>query len=478
MKSIFLTLVATIVFSTTVLAEDTCDSYDRPKYFEFELDEDGFAFPTWLKDENTFATLRDDNNGIITYIESENEYFNYRNPKKLISAWKLAKFEDMSGINIPYKHKVHAYGSIDLNNSNFSGYGFFNLGIDKAIEEGDKYGGRQSYRLFNGNLFDAKDGIHYNNQTGYMTGMIYGRELFEKEPNFRGVEYPYSSNNMYLDDGTFYLDAGIYIGPYKDELKHGGKGVMFYPADGFIFEDEFLNDVLVMNNVNSQEDFLDYYKGLRSDYSNNYKRLEYDDDSVYTHYIGEIINDVPYGNGILYHRNGYFAGQFEEGTLNGFGFEHITENEGEWMIIGQYENGSPTYGQLRQWDDNGLTQYWGEFKVNDLGERLRHGYGTLTYGDYDFTQQIIYSGEFKDHYHTVGTMIWPDGSNYYGEFLNGQRDGYGIFNQYDGLYSYDGYFKDGLEQGKGTSFKYMNNEYKLNKVESCFGKVISSVILD
>ena len=40
---------------------------------------------------------------------------------------------------------------------------------------------------------------------------------------------------------------------------------MFYPADGFIFEDVFLNDVPVMNNANSKEDVLDYFKELRSD---------------------------------------------------------------------------------------------------------------------------------------------------------------------------------------------------------------------
>ena len=314
-------LIFTILFSSYSLshsmAEDTCDSYDRPKYFEFELDEDGFAFPTWLKDENTFATLRDNNNGIITYTESENEYFHYRNPKQLISAWKMAAFEKLGTARLPDKYKVHAYGSIDMDNSNLSGYGFFNLGIDKAIEEGDKYGGRQSFRLFNGNLSDAKVGIQYNNRTGYLTGIIYEKELFEKEPNFEGAEYPYSSKYRgLLDNGMPYLDAGIYIGPFKDELKHGGEGVMFYPADGFILKDEFLDDAPALNNANSKEDPLDYVNELRSIYSNNYKRLEYDDDSVYTYYIGEIKNDAPHGNGILYHSDGYFAGQFEDGTLS------------------------------------------------------------------------------------------------------------------------------------------------------------------
>ena len=62
-----------------------------------------------------------------------------------------------------------------------------------------------------------------------------------------------------------------------------------------------------------------------------------------------------------------------------------------------------------------------------------------------------YEGEFKDgKYNGKGTMTFADGRVYKGEFKDGEWNGRGIQYNADGTKWYDGEFKDGKYNGKGT----------------------------
>lgn len=55
-----------------------------------------------------------------------------------------------------------------------------------------------------------------------------------------------------------------------------------------------------------------------------------------------------------------------------------------------------------------------------------------------------------------GTITYPDGSSYNGNFVKDKRTGDGTFNFYNGD-SYKGYFKDNKFEGQGT-FTYENGD--------------------
>jgi len=83
----------------------------------------------------------------------------------------------------------------------------------------------------------------------------------------------------------------------------------------------------------------------------------------------------------------------------------------------------------------------GEFKDGNY-----HGQGTLTYPD-----GRRYVGEFKDDQRTRGTFTYRGGEQYVGDFRDGQRNGRGTFTFPDGR-KYVGEFKDGDYHGLGTLY--------------------------
>ncbi len=102
-------------------------------------------------------------------------------------------------------------------------------------------------------------------------------------------------------------------------------------------------------------------------------------------------------------------------------------------ISGLCENGKGVYVYT-----NGF-KYQGNF-VNGN----REGYGLLTGADGE-----SYDGMWADdNFNGQGTYIWSNGAKYTGEWKNGVQDGYGIFFYTNGD-KYTGYFKNNKFSGKG-----------------------------
>ena len=90
-------------------------------------------------------------------------------------------------------------------------------------------------------------------------------------------------------------------------------------------------------------------------------------------------------------------------------------------------------------------KYIGEFKDGTFEDRQPNGQGTITYPN-----GRKYVGEWKDgEKHGQGTKTWSNGDKYVGEYKNGKYNGHGTFTWSDG-HKYVGEYKDGKKNGQGT----------------------------
>jgi hypothetical protein len=84
--------------------------------------------------------------------------------------------------------------------------------------------------------------------------------------------------------------------------------------------------------------------------------------------------------------------------------------------------------------------YEGEY-LNDKG----HGYGVY----YNRKTQAKYEGYFKNGWEDgKGIKVYPNGASYKGNFKKGRKRGYGL-EIYPNIGSYEGYFKNGKRFGFG-----------------------------
>ena len=174
--------------------------------------------------------------------------------------------------------------------------------------------------------------------------------------------------------------------------------------------------------------------------------------TIYTNsnnrYSGSVLKGLFSGQGTLTRTNGdTYNGEFENGKRNGRGtmiFANGCECNCNW--INGKANGEGTFTSF-----NG-NKYIGEFQGGK-----RNGKGTLTWGNLEKIRNK-YEGEFINNNYVKGIMIYKDGSNYNGEFLEKKKHGFGIetFPLNRGFYK--GYFKEDKKDGEGTL--ELTNGYK------------------
>ena len=81
-------------------------------------------------------------------------------------------------------------------------------------------------------------------------------------------------------------------------------------------------------------------------------------------------------------------------------------------------------------------------------------------GTFTFNDGSNYVGEFKDgEIHGQGTFTYLNGDKYVGEFKDGIEHGQGTFTFFDGLYIYVGEYKEGEKHGQGTFTTFGGDKY-------------------
>ena len=61
-----------------------------------------------------------------------------------------------------------------------------------------------------------------------------------------------------------------------------------------------------------------------------------------------------------------------------------------------------------------------------------------------------------------GTMYWPDGKKYTGDFINGKMDGKGILT-FPNKDRYDGQFKNDLMHGQGNFYNHQTSNESIEE---------------
>ena len=117
-----------------------------------------------------------------------------------------------------------------------------------------------------------------------------------------------------------------------------------------------------------------------------------------------------------------------------YNFDHNNESIKRVKYIGQILNGVPEGKGIMYWNNGDI--YEGDWK-NDK----REGKGIMFKKNGD-----IYEGEWKNGlYEGKGIMYWSDGDKYEGYFKNGLFDGKGIY-YYNNGNRYEGDYKNGNQE--------------------------------
>ena len=224
------------------------------------------------------------------------------------------------------------------------------------------------------------------------------------------------------------------------------------------------NETNIANKLNKIIDI--YYKIIRTkeekiyengdkyigELVNNLKHgegiLYYNKDSVFNRYEGFFKNDKREGKGVLYLKNGdKYKGDFKDDKCEGKGKYYIENGN---KCKGDFKNNKLIGKGIYYWKNG--DRYEGEFKDNK-----REGKGKIFYIDGD-----IYEGHFKDNiYDGKGIYYWKDGRRYEGDWKNGKKEGKGIF-YYNTGDRYEGDWKNDKREGDGIVY-YNNGDREMGK---------------
>lgn len=131
---------------------------------------------------------------------------------------------------------------------------------------------------------------------------------------------------------------------------------------------------------------------------------------------------------------GSYVGDYYQGKMHGKGtikYANGAEYVGDWKDGKRHGKGTMKY-------TDGV-EYTGDWQ-----DDKRHGNGTITFADGE-----KYIGEWQNHKkHGKGLGITPL-AIYYGDFVNGRYDGWGVWVSKDGGIIYEGQHKDGMMNGVG-----------------------------
>tara|TARA_B100001057_G_C22794908_1_gene929180 strand:+ start:147 stop:1706 length:1560 start_codon:yes stop_codon:yes gene_type:complete len=296
-------------------------------------------------------------------------------------------------------------------NGNINGSGILYLADTNSVYVGDKFQTENlewksgvnltmsgNCSLWSGRNYNGPNVNQNHHQFFYITLseiLFYGN--CEKQPYDGTVVKRHGSwkgktNDMTVmsGDGVMtYDDGGIYEGQWKDNLRHGKGSYKKYKISGDKKDKELLlSQVGVWKNDKLFE-------------STEIATIELNDNYLF---IGQIKNGNPLGNGRLYFKKG--------------------KND-EKIITGEWKQGEDlTYGTIR----TSKYHYTGSIKNYKTSEApvnyLAEGDGIKKYSENGATLRGTFTANTANGF---GSMQWPNGDKYEGNFLRGMRHGEGVY---------------------------------------------------
>lgn len=129
-------------------------------------------------------------------------------------------------------------------------------------------------------------------------------------------------------------------------------------------------------------------------------------------YSGDVVNGKMHGQGMLSGSAGTYVGEFKNGEANGKGmyyFQFGAKYEGEWQDDVRHGFGVLTL-------PGGYPRYEGEWRNDEIcgsGKMFRSDGGVV-------------EGVFDGNFNGIGSIVYPDGNKYKGQFRHGERNGMGV----------------------------------------------------
>ena len=186
----------------------------------------------------------------------------------------------------------------------------------------------------------------------------------------------------------------------------------------YIIKENNNNLALIINHINKIQNQLDILEKV--DYKKNNIKLKLRNGK----YIGQILNGLREGKGIMYYYNGdRYEGEYRNNNREGKGIMY-------------YNNGD---------------RYEGYYKKGK-----KEGKGIFYY-----TDGSVYDGDFKkSKSEGKGIFYYNNGDRYEGEFKDGKIEGKGII-YYNNGDIYEGYFRNEEKEGKGIYY-YNNGDREIS----------------
>ena len=210
---------------------------------------------------------------------------------------------------------------------------------------------------------------------------------------------------------VFYSD-GAYSGPLKYGKRHG-KGEMKF-ASGESYKGDFIEDIMDGHGEYVWGDGTRYIgpfkNGNREGTGGKY---EHSRGSCYT---GDVLNNKFCGTGKAVMEDGSsYDGKWKDGQYHGQGTFIFPTHSKLLSYQGEWDNGKMVNGQI-QWKNGDI--YDGELD----GEGNPNGMGVFKWAQ----GEVLYKGEYKRGTRTgVGTIIYPNGAQYKGNWVNDRMHGWG-----------------------------------------------------
>ena len=180
-------------------------------------------------------------------------------------------------------------------------------------------------------------------------------------------------------------------------------------------------------------------------------------------YKGPLVDGVPHGTGTIDGPTCTYVGDFHQGKKHGVGrCEYKKPScyvyEGHFVNDQRHGRGKCIWQRNTNdeciiegtWKDNEVVgkaaMYWpakNSKYEGDIHSGARHGKGAQHFGN-----GCTFTGDWKDDFHTFGTMSYPDGTQYTGPFFEGNMHGKGSMVFGDGLV-YQGVWESGTLVTRG-----------------------------
>jgi TonB family protein len=184
-----------------------------------------------------------------------------------------------------------------------------------------------------------------------------------------------------------------------------------------------------------------------------------------TKYIGQFKDDMPNGRGAYYYQSdskakgSTYIGEVVEGRLHGKGTFTFADGS---RYVGEFK-GSKKHGQgiSTQSDGSRIEGVWENDKLISQAKLNSTNIDDSNVGTTDSSKLPTCKGNDKTKWSQCrGSESIPNGHNYTGDYLNGERDGHGVmevtFSEKKGD-RYIGQFKKGKFHGYGT-YIYVNGD--------------------